>query len=184
MKQQITLDRLVRDYGGLFEKYGHSQQYLRDHFIEWSKNRPASVNDYLWYMFNRLITENRSLTLEQMAYKNSTIYLSMAIFVGKYEGDNPNHYKRLHLEQDLLMYLARDSGVESEINVIANGQYTCDHGIALDGKSMSLEDALREQPLASGKCIITQDFRKPIGCQCWYTYTAKRDENGKLIFKE
>lgn len=183
MKQQITLNRLVREYGGMFEKYGHSKQYLRDHFIEWSKYRPALVNDYLWYMLNRLITENGSLTQEQMAYKNSTVYLSMAIFVGKYEGSNPNPYKKLHMEQDLFMYLARDSGVECEIKVIANGQYTCEHGRALDGKSMSLEDALREQPLATEKCIITQDFRKSIGCQCRYTYTAKRDENGRLVFK-
>ena len=53
----------------------------------------------------------------------------------------------------------------------------CPEGCAVNGVSIPLEDALRNQPIPYEKCS------RPQGCICCYGIHGERGEEGRLLFK-
>lgn len=147
---------------------------LEEDFEQYKSMQPdASIKDYMWSLFNRILLETAGDYTTQ-----SGIYYSMAIFLAEYESNNGNQYARLALAQEVnkaQMETAESSqSVIWELEVIADTD--CEHAKSLDGKKFPITDDL-VLPLANEDC--TREL-----CRCTVSRVAKRDEDGRIIFKK
>lgn len=170
----FTYNVLKHRHGCHIEKVlGLSEQQLDEDFKQYQKMQPdASVKDYMWSLFNRMILNTAGNYLTQ-----SGIYHSMAVFVAEYDGENGNKFKRMSLAQEVNNAQIETAGgsqsVIWELEIIADPD--CEHAKSLDGTKFPITSDL-VLPLANDDC--TREF-----CRCTTSRVPKRDEDGRIIFK-
>lgn len=171
----FTYSALKNRYGYQIEKViGLNEQQLEEDFKQYQKMQPdATVKDYMWSLFNRMILNTAGDYSTQ-----SGIYHSMAAFVAEYDGKNGNKYKRKSLAQEVnkaQMEAVRSSqSAVWELEIIADPD--CEHAKYLDGNKLPITNDL-VLPLANDNC--TREF-----CRCTTSIVPKRDEDGRIIFNK
>ena len=168
----FTIKTAWNQYGQLIgDVLGHDRESLEQDFAKYQIVQPAaSVKDYMWGLFNRMLMESPG-----DLHTQSMLYHSMAVFMSIYEGKNCNQYARQAIAQEVKKAQVESKENENciwELKIVADPD--CDHTQSLDGIGFPITDDL-VLPLADENC--TREF-----CRCSVTRRAKRDENGRIIF--
>jgi len=154
-KFEVTEERFNQDFNEWVIKYGISKQ---------------SKNDFIWSMFNRLVSEALSKP-GNMFYNLRWLYAEMWQFLIK-EKKNATHIKKEMLYCDLV--LAEEETYKVLANIITNCCPECDK---FDGLKIPLTQAILTQPLPVPECTRLG------GCICCYSFRAERDSKGNIVMK-
>ncbi|APU09832.1 hypothetical protein A5M85_05920 [Cellulophaga lytica] len=176
-KKQITIDEIIHEYGSLLNNLGLENKVIKSDCLNWRDNDKGSNNDYLWYLFNKLLSDNKKLNPLQILEKNKNIYYKMGLFVMKYEQGNRNTYTRMSFDAELNSYVLKDKDSLIEFVTAVVNKNCCEYCDSFNGLELSPSDMLNTQPLASDKCTNLY------GCNCVYSLKPKRDKDNHLIYK-
>lgn len=58
------------------------------------------------------------------------------------------------------------------------GGHCCDHCNSLDGRTIPMEDAIKNPDILELDKCTRED-----GCNCWWSSVVMVDKNGRIIFK-
>ncbi|MEO2071854.1 MAG: hypothetical protein ABGW99_11025 [Zunongwangia sp.] len=177
-KKKKTIDWLIQNYLSFFEKFGMNEGNIIRHHKSWKENRPDIIEDYLWYIFNRLLIENKhqSRDLIEFYERNRLIYSEMISFRRKIEGKKANEIQNMYNRNIVELELEKNSenGIAYDFTVITPQDCkACQH---LTDKVISKREALENNTIPYENCTRTQ------GCVCLISIMPRRDENGRLIF--
>ena len=150
---------------------------LKDALIRFGNSEQA-YKDYLWRCFNELISffAKNIHDEELMLQKQREVNMMMWSFIND-EGKDPKAIRDNVNKLDLLIIRANSekSVFLQEVELIATNCCTnCDF---LDGKKMSIPEAIEAQILPYPECTRTN------GCVCSYGSNAVRDNNGHFVRK-
>ena len=171
-----TIDWLIKNYLSFFNDFALSENYIRDYFEEWKINNRDRIEDYIWHLFNLLLSENayNAKDLYSFYKKNDSIYTQMLYFRRKYENNSANEIKRL-IDKNKIDLYNEDSKYELEVFIITTKD--CKACIGLESQVFSIEEASQGDIIPYDKCD------RYIGCTCSYSIKAKKNSNGRLIRK-
>ena len=177
-KKQKNIEWLIKNYMSFFKKFGMEEHNIRQYYLEWNKSDKDCIEDYIWFLFNNLIEQNQkqSKDLQGFYERNDLIYQEMIYFRRKHEGKPANEIQRLfNYNRVNLNLLQIDNQFYWQFQImIGNNCKACEN---LEGFKVSSDDALKNELIPYEKCD------RKAGCTCMMALTAKRDKDGKLIFK-
>lgn len=138
-----------------------------------TKQSQASVNDFIWYIFNILLSENsrQSTNIDKLYETKIEILLKMWEFVKRYEGKKGNDIlqdvEKIRMEKYKLLPF------KVKLKIVSG--HCCSFCDALKDKEFTIEEYLQQQPIGSDNC--TRDG----GCNCRTIAEAIRDASGELV---
>ncbi|WP_088340537.1 hypothetical protein [Robiginitalea sediminis] len=136
--------------------------------------KDISEKDYFWGLLNRMLVRSDDDT-QNIHSLNKSIYLTMAWFVHWYEGKSGLPYSRLMIQAEIMdckFGHIPNSHVMYEIAVIPDPECTYARSLKDTRYPIDVDDI----PLATNDCL------RPV-CRCCLSVVPKRDENGRLVFK-
>jgi len=135
-------------------QYGITEKNFNDYQTKLSQEfgTKASVNDTVWRILNVKILQTDNY------HELKTIYWHMAEVL-RSEGKNPNHILEQVTRLSLLEF--QKSGATSVTISTANDTYVCDSCKKLEGKVITIEQALKTMP-------IPHACTNHSGCRCEY----------------
>lgn len=151
-KETYDMIKSLEDYGITKTKFMKHQATLREEF-----GCEPSLNDVAWRILNKAITqvEDRS-DVKMINQRMASIAVS--------EGKDPKPYLTQARKQELLSY--KELGVTKvQISSIQH-RGSCEYCKSLDGKVISLKEALSKMPIP-GDCTASS------GCSCMYIIADK-----------
>lgn len=145
----------------------NDKEMLKSEYENDIKEKPwLTLNDWLWGRLQKELIESNG---------DPSIYWMMSQFVSRFEGKSGLIYDRLALETKLkLDCTALNKEIVWTVSVI--GDLKCFHGNEMDSKTFLLENNYNPANLASDKCEKQR-------CLCMYSIVPKRDEKGRVLFK-
>src|SRR5687768_13066229 len=171
--KKITIDWIIENYMEYFTKFQLTELNIRNHFEEWKAGKQVVLpKDYLWYIFQMIVKTiaKQSSSEEQMCRLNVEVYSKMWEFIVKVENRKANHVLRSRFQNELRLWQL-ESKFKQVVEIISG--HCCLYCNNLDGKKMSIEEAIENQYLASKEC--TREW----GCNCYYASTVEK--KGDLI---
>lgn len=171
MKKKLpafTFRTLINNYGQLIkESLGWDETTIEKDYNKYKVIQPdASVRDYIWSLFNRIILNSGS----------SSTYHEMGRFVARYEGKSGNQYHRIALKQEFesLKEQSKHSMVKQGIYVV--GDKRCSHSMKYDNDIVhDFHKFPNGIPVANEDCSL-------LSCTCCCGIVGLRDVNGSLIW--
>ena len=162
-----------------YSKFGMNEENIIQYYDSWKKNRPDIIEDYAWFIFNYLITENakQSDSLLDLYKRNESIYREMLSFRRKVEGKKANEIQKLYNKNQVELELQElsDSAVEYDFTIITpKNCKSCEH---LTDKIITKQQAIKND------IIPYSDCERLGGCVCLICVIPKRNEEGRLIYK-
>lgn len=178
-KKKKDLDWLLKNYMTFFEEFGMNEKNIIEYYQTWKTNRPESIEDYLWYIFNHLLNENakQSESLKSLYKRNEKIYSQMLYFRRRFEGKKANEIQKLYNTNKVNLDLESDLHSSLEMEFVIIGTNDCEQSKRLSEKIIAKEQALQNNIIPYEECSRRQ------GCVCLMGMKAKRDKNGRLIRK-
>ncbi len=167
----FTIRTLINNYGGYIKSnLGMDELEIQKEHVEYMDKQPeASVRDYMWSLFQRIILNGG----------DSYTHWLMGQFIAQYEGKDGKLYQRLSLKQQLDAfkneYGNRNDKIIWGFSIIGNKN--CAHSMKHDTDYVDFEEYSEILPLANDECSLKS-------CTCCIVAVAKRDDNGKLIWSE
>jgi hypothetical protein len=134
----------------------------------------AKDGDVFWSLFNESITKTRDL------HKSKGIYYLMSLFLHE-EGRDYFATRQLSAKMELMQ--ERNSSIKLKAKIIA-AKDSCEVCQKLDGRIMSVEEALEKMPVPCKECTHTISDNKRGFCRCMYVLIAEEDEDGLPIRRE
>lgn len=173
-KNKKTIDWLLREYLLFFEKFGITKENIINHYDYWKLNRIDRIEDYLWYIFNLLLSENAKQSKDIIKFykRNDEIYLQMLYLRRKIEGKPANEIQQALNNNRLELYLET---TQYEFDVIISATNDCEACQNIDRKIITIKEALKDNIIPYNECKRKQ------GCACSYSIKLKRDKNDSLI---
>lgn len=173
-KKILDLDWLITEYMPFFSEFGMTEENVRGYYETWSKNRPALIKDYLWFIFQSLLYESaKQSKTEQELYKyQNMIYMEMLWFRRKVEKVKANEILQLALAS-LVRKTISETNFQLKVEIISG--HCCPYCDNLNQHMFSSEEVLKNQYLGSRDCT------NPQGCNCTYAFVPMRDEDDNLI---
>jgi hypothetical protein len=172
-----NLDWLKKNYMSFFKDFGIKEDNLIGYYHNWKKEKTESIEDYLWFIFNHLLSENakQSDNLLDLYKRNERIYGEMISFRRKIENKNANEIQKAYNENKVNLDLETglNSTFEMEFKII--GVNDCEQSRKISGSSITIEQALKNETIPYENCT------RKNGCVCLMSFVPKRDENGSLI---
>lgn len=175
--REITINWIITNYLDYLKQFQLDEISIRHHFDEWKKEKKAKANKYLWYIFEKVREAiSKQATSEiQRCRLNAELFKKMWEYKIKIENKNANDILKLQFENQLHVLKLEQTVYRLEIEVISG--HCCLFCNSLNGKKLSLEEALSKQPLASDQCT------RQWGCNCCYAENFARDSNNRFIKK-
>jgi hypothetical protein len=168
--KKFTIKTLNNNYGHIIERYlGLDKEQLADDYSKYTILQPkASVKDYMWSLFNRMILSGGN---------PSMVYHSMAGFVSIYEGKDGKQYSKLAVKAELEKgkKKSKKTSVVLELEII--GDTRCSIGKKYDGTKYPMDTDLVDLPIAGENC-------ERDSCGCTTALVPMRDADGRLVWKE
>lgn len=170
---------LATTYGPYLETYGMPADDLENEYVIWLESQyTAGVGDFLWHLFQQIILMiPKVASSEKDLYeRNQTVYGKMWEYLVIHEQRNGTHVLNLKFLNQLRAWKLEESEstFQQEVSIISG--HCCDYCNSFNQRTLSIPEALDQQPLASKQC--TREFG---GCNCTYAVIAKRDSKGRLI---
>ncbi|MCG7858249.1 hypothetical protein MD537_14790 [Flavihumibacter sediminis] len=135
----------------------------------------SSISDFIWSTLNKLINDyaQSGVGLVKIYKYNQKAYLIMFMLL-RYEKKNVSGITELINKCELgLMEL-----MEYETDVIVIPPNDCSYGSKFKGKIFDYSEAINNFPVNYSKC------KREGGCICKVGSEAKRNKEGRLIFKD
>lgn len=174
--KKITLDWIIDNYMEYFKQFQLTEQNIRTYFEEWKSGKDVVLpKDFLWHIFQLIVQAiaKQATSEEQLCLKNMEVYWKMWEFLVKVENRNGDHVLRSKFKNELRLWQLEEKTFKQQVEIISG--HCCPFCNSLDGKIMSIEEALESQPLASKQCT------RKWGCNCCYSVTGVRDSEGRLV---
>lgn len=156
----------LRRLGVSEEEYESRKQLLR------ANNNYSNEADFIWGLLNEMLQSIavNVTALKDLYQKQRRVYLVMWQMLLA-ENRDTAHVKKQLVRCDLMA--AKEYGLKMEVSIVAS--MCCAECTKWDDKKMSLDQAIAEQPIPIATCT------RHAGCICVYTFSATRDENGRVI---
>jgi hypothetical protein len=149
----------------ILSEYGITENEFNKSKIEWNTKftNETKLRDFLWGMYNKALSKNsNNLQALKMIYLHSAHFLNEE---GRDTQPSLKEMKKVELQQISLNGQSINKKLKAEIA----GDKNCDYGKKINGKTYSLEKALSEMPIPSGKCTNENKF-----CNCIYVTSIQR----------
>jgi len=168
----FTIKTAWNQYGQLMGNVlGHDRESLEQDHAQYQIVQPAaSVKDYMWGLFNRMLLESAG-----DFHTQSMLYHCMAVFRGIYEGKSGKQYNQLSHQASLDKIRIDNESSRLVIELKVSPDPDCPHAKSMENKRFPIETDLVSM-LANESCH--RDF-----CRCNILGLAKRDEDGNLLKK-
>lgn len=178
-EKKKDLDWLIKNYITFFEEFGMNEKNIIEYYQTWKKNRTESIEDFLWYIFNHLLSENakQSESLKSLLERNEKIYSQMIYFRRRFEGKKANEIQKLYNTNKVNLDLESDLNSSFEMEFVIIGTNDCEQSKRVSEKTITIKQALENNIIPYEQCSRRQ------GCVCLMGMKAKRDENDRLILK-
>ncbi len=166
----------------LITKFGVVEKSIEEGMVVWFNkygDTEKTRSDFLWSVFN-LVLQNIGATFksaEDLYKRQKDVYWEMVKMLID-EGKNTTHIRKEITLIDLREMESKENASLFESELIICGANCCEECDKIDGRKTTIEKELDIQLLPYSKCT-----RKAF-CSCFYSITAKRDENGRLIWKK
>lgn len=172
-----TFDWLIKKYMDFFQKFGMDEENIRIYYDWWKDKHSESIEDFLWHIFNHLLSENASQSkdIEGFYERNRKIYSEMLQFRRIIEGKKANEILQLLHQTDIALRYEQTS-LDLDAGVV--GHPDCSVSQELKDKRFSIRDAIKADVIPYERCTREK------GCACTYTFHPKRDSEGRLINKK
>lgn len=176
-KQVKTIDWLIKNYIDFFKEFGMNEDNIRRYHNEWKEEFTESIEDFLWHIFNHLLHQNsfQSQDFIGLMNRNRDIYSQMLFFRRNIEGKKGNRILKI-LNQTKLSIQNEDSGLYWDVVVIGDDE--CEAYQKIKDKKFPIKDVIKKDVIPYDNC------KRERGCVCEYGYLARRDSQGKLIFRD
>ncbi len=160
----FTLDELtVEDFLEKFEHLGVDKSHFEEKrkiLKERFKTEP-STHDVIWGILNELILENAN---DYSILRN--IYYELALIVNK---EKKEFFHLLQKSMEMRLKDMQKDRVIEKLRITAVGyDDTCEECQKLDGKIISIKEALRQMPIPNRNCTTSIDGGKRGFCRCEY----------------
>jgi 6-phosphogluconate dehydrogenase len=160
LHEDKDLDWLFKNYQTFFDKFGMNKENIADVYYEWKEDEADTILKYLWAIFEKLLYETYEQVLQPEAkFKILSLILEeMWNYKRNYLGEKANdiYKKYLYCQLKLIQF----SAMTVMVSVVA--VRCCPYCDALNGKQLSVEEALQNQFLPAVRCI------NEVGCSCYY----------------
>lgn len=159
-----------------FENFGMQEENISTYYQEWTIKFGDNAEDFLWYIFNKLLSENASQSKDIIGFyeRNIEIYTQMLYFRRKIEGKNANEIQQ-SLNRTKLELQFENSNLELNVKVSSANDCTACNEI------LEQEYPIRE--VLKSDVIPYESCNRENGCVCVYTFKPLRDKNNSLISK-
>ncbi len=153
-------DAMAADQLKQLETYGVTSTDFLDKRTELSQKfgGKAKSADAIWAIFNDLIAKN-SQDLDALRM----IYYSTALFLNS-EGKDYSELLRQSAKMRLLSY--KKEGFVEKVGISTGGEGLCSACSKLDGKKLSIDEALEKMPLPFNGCTNSIENGKQGFCMC------------------
>ena len=122
--------------------------------------REANTKEVAWALFNKVIASKSDLQFLKMTYYR------MALFLDE-ESKDPRPFLEKHSETELMQY--KQSGVVKKVSILAAGEGdSCSACQKQNGKTYTIEEALRLMPIPCKNCTKTLNSDRAGFCRCCY----------------
>jgi hypothetical protein len=154
------LDWLFRNYQSFFDKFGMNKENITAVYYEWKEDEADTILKYLWAIFEKLLYETyEHVSRPEAKFKILSLILEeMRNYKRNYEGEKANDLYKKYLYCQLKMIQL--AAMPVMITVVA--VRCCPYCDAINGKRLSIEEALQNQFLPAARCI------NDVGCECYY----------------
>ncbi|MFB9058032.1 hypothetical protein ACFFU9_14905 [Mariniflexile ostreae] len=184
MARKRSIEWLIKNYLPFLETFGMDEKNIRENYVNnWVNKDKNDVESYLWSIFNLLIDENlkqsKAKNLEGYYDRNMKIYSKMSIFLRKYKSKPAGHLQKLYNENYIKKenQSFKDNTFHMDVAIYCKA-IDCKFGDEVDGKLISIKEALENSIIPYDKCT------SEVGCLCFYSIRPRRDENDDLIYKD
>jgi hypothetical protein len=163
------LDWLFTNYQDFFDRFGMNKENIASVYYEWKEDDADTLLQYLWAIFEKLLYETyEQVSNPEAKFKILSVILSkMREYKINYEGCKANDiYKKYLYCQLKLLQITRP---HFKVTVVA--VRCCPYCDGLNGKQLSLDEALESQLLPPARCI------NEVGCNCYYKQEIVRSES-------
>lgn len=151
---------------------GMNRAELEQDYSEYqTRVQAATVNDYMWSLFNKMLLESSG-----DFHAQGMLYFSMYYFLEFYEERNGKQFKKLSLESYINKAREKHETSNYEMELVVSPDHECSHAMSMKGKRFPLGMDLVSE-LLSDKC--ERDF-----CRCIISGMSKRDANDTPIRKK
>ena len=157
-------------------QFGMEEQNIIDYYETWKTSNTQNIDDYLWFIFNNLLNENKIQSNDVLGFykRNLTIYSAMLSFRRKVEHKKANEIQALYNHTRVnIDLLNRNNPLHYHFGLI--GCSDCEKSKELTGTYISIEEALENKKIPYSECTRRQ------GCACGMGMVVKRDKNGNLM---
>ncbi len=158
-------------------QFGMEEQNIIDYYETWKKTNTESIDNYLWFIFNNLLNENKIQSNDVLGFyeRNLKIYSAMLDFRRRVEFKKANEilalYNHTKVNIDLLN---RGNGLHYHFGMI--GCNDCEKSKDLTGTYISINEALENKTIPYSECTRRQ------GCACCMVLVVKRDNEGNIMY--
>lgn len=165
-------DTFKNKYFNTLVNNGYQQSKLESDFKKQNIDNIDSLKDFIWTSYNNLISNN----LKNPGAK-SLIYLSMSYFCAdERNGADVFKFKKLACDSKLQDFAKTETNdFYWEVQILANPRNP--ECFKDNNKKVPFEDIMKNPILPH----LVKDLKS--GCLCTYGFTARRDANGDLIYK-
>ncbi len=160
-----------------FSQFGMEEQNIIDYYETWKKTNTESIDNYLWFIFNNLLNENKIQSNDVLGFyeRNLKIYSAMLDFRRRIEHRKANEILALYnLTKVNIELQNRRNSLHYHFGII--GCKDCDESKELTGTYISITEALENKTIPYSECTRRQ------GCACGMAMVGKRDSEGNLMF--
>ncbi len=160
-----------------FESFGMDEINIHDYFEDWNLKHNHRIEDFLWHLFNTLLSENalQSKEITDFYNRNERIYNEMISFRRKIEKKPANEIHKIWNKNKLELTFESSN---LEMDVIICASYDCEFKNEINNRIISFKEALKNAIIPYDNCKRKQ------GCVCCFVFQPKRDINGTLIRKD
>ena len=175
-RKRKSIEWLIKNYMSFFENFGMQEENIRNYYQEWTLKFGDNAEDFLWHIFNKLLSENalQSKDIKGFYKRNIEIYMQMLYFRRKIEGKNANEIQQ-SLNRNKLELQFETSNLE--LNVQVSSAKDCDACKKISEQGYPIREVLKNDVIPYEAC------NRQNGCVCVYTFKPLRDENKSLITK-
>lgn len=145
------------------------KEYLQCDITEGNLHR---LKDFIWSSFNTAIYLNR----KRFQFQSFT-YLNMAEFnMNEEDGKMVEELKKLSADSLVNDFLSKDNSIIPYEGSISVREDACSVCKVDKNKKFDVQELIKRHPLPHKNCTCSG-----MGCNCRLVFSAKRDEDGKLI---
>ena len=166
----------------LITKFGVLEKTIEEGMVVWLNkygDTEKTRSDFIWSVFN-LVLENIGETFtneDDLYHRQRDVYWDMIKLLID-EGRDTTHLRRVITLVELKNMEFKENNSLFESELIISGTNCCEECDKIDGIKTTIEKELNIQLLPYSKCT------RNAFCSCFYFISAKRDGNGRLIWKK